>query len=82
MGSRRGDIVVQQVAFDHQQIAGALQSRVWEGPNQPWGGTVGPSHPPTPIGWRVNGVGIQSNTVLSYYQVFPDVDIQSITVLS
>ena len=39
---------------------------------------MGSSHPPTPIGWRVNGVGIQRNTVLSYYQVFPDnrADIQ------
>ena len=43
---------------------------------------MGSSHPPTPIGWRVNGVGIQSNTILSYYQVFPDVGIQSNTVLS
>ena len=39
---------------------------------------MGSLHPPTPIGWRVNGVGIQSNAVLSYYQVFPDnrADIQ------
>ena len=43
---------------------------------------MGSSHPPTPIGWRVNGVGIQSNTILSYYQVFPDVGIQSNIVLS
>ena len=43
---------------------------------------MGSLHPPTPIGWRVNGVGIQSNTVLSYYQVFPDVGIQNNTVLS
>ena len=43
---------------------------------------MGSLHPPTPIGWRVNGVGIQSNTVLSYYQLFPDVGIQSNTVLS
>ena len=39
---------------------------------------MGLSHPPIPIGWWVNGVGIQSITVLSYYQVFPDnrADIQ------
>ena len=43
---------------------------------------MGSLHPPTPIGWRVNGVGIQSNTVLSYYQVFRDVGIQSNTVFS